>query len=561
MRKNIFTSVLTLSLGAIVSVSCSSKLGNLTADNFKVTPTPLELQGTQVPVTVYGTFPEKFMKKKAVVTVSPELRYANGKVLRGQSSTFQGEKVLGNGQTVNYKLGGQFTMRDAFNYTDEMHKSDLYLNFNAKVGKKTVQVPAVKVGYGIVATAGLYKKALEQGGGIIAPDSFQHIVKKKQEAGIKFLINQAQLRKSELKNNSVKEFIKLLKNISADAEKYNFSDVEVLAYASPDGGEKFNTELANKRQRESQKYVEEQLKKSKLTNNVTGEYTAQDWEGFQELVSASNIQDKELILNVLSMYKDPQEREEQIRNLSLGFQELAQEILPQLRRARMIINYEIVGRSDEKIAALYASTPDSLSADEILYHATHCKSIDQKEEAYKKCAQLYPNDYRAFNNVAAMEFAKGNLDATRSWVKRALAVNPNAGEAQSNLALAALKQGKLQEAEGYMAKAGNSNDLNRVQGAVNFVKGNYKKAAVDYKDVNNNMAALAQIMAKDYSAARATFNQIGENGDALTNYLHAVLSAREGNKFAAKSNLDDAIEKDPSLKQYAEDDLEFANIK
>lgn len=561
MRKNIFTSVLTLSLGAIVSVSCSSKLGNLTADNFKVTPTPLELQGTQVPVTVYGTFPEKFMKKKAVVTVSPELRYANGKVLRGQSSTFQGEKVLGNGQTVNYKLGGQFTMRDAFNYTDEMHKSDLYLNFNAKVGKKTVQVPAVKVGYGIVATAGLYKKALEQGGGIIAPDSFQYIVKKKQEAGIKFLINQAQLRKSELKNNSVKEFIKLLKNISADAEKYNFSDVEVLAYASPDGGEKFNTELANKRQRESQKYVEEQLKKSKLTNNITGEYTAQDWEGFQEIVSASNIQDKELILNVLSMYKDPQEREEQIRNLSLGFQELAQEILPQLRRARMIINYEIVGRSDEKIAALYASTPDSLSADEILYHATHCKSIDQKEEAYKKCAQLYPNDYRAYNNVAAMEFAKGNLDATRSWVKRALAVNPNAGEAQSNLALAALKQGKLQEAEGYMAKAGNSNDLNRVQGAVNFVKGNYKKAAVDYKDVNNNMAALAQIMAKDYSAARATFNQIGENGDALTNYLHAVLSAREGNKFAAKSNLDDAIEKDPSLKQYAEDDLEFANIK
>lgn len=561
MRKNIFTSVLTLSLGAIVSVSCSSKLGNLTADNFKVTPTPLELQGTQVPVTVYGTFPEKFMKKKAVVTVSPELRYANGKVLRGQSSTFQGEKVLGNGQTVNYKLGGQFTMRDAFNYNDEMHKSDLYLNFDAKVGKKTVQVPAVKVGYGIVATAGLYKKALEQGGGIIAPDSFQHIVKMKQEAGIKFLINQAQLRKSELKNNSVQEFIKLLKNISADAERYNFSDVEVLAYASPDGGEKFNTQLAGKRQRESQKYVEEQLKKSKLTNNVTGEYTAQDWEGFQELVSASNIQDKELILNVLSMYKDPQEREEQIRNLSLGFQELAKEILPQLRRARMIINYEVVGRSDEKIAALYASTPDSLSADEILYHATHCKSIDQKEEAYKKCAQIHPNDYRAFNNVAAMEFAKGNLDATRSWVKRALAVNPNAGEAQSNLALAALKEGKLQEAEGYMAKAGNSNDLNRVQGAVNFVKGNYKKAAVDYKDVNNNMAALAQIMAKDYSAARATFNQIGENGDALTNYLHAVLSAREGNKFAAKSNLNDAIEKDPSLKQYAEDDLEFANIK
>lgn len=561
MRKNIFSSVITLALGVMVTASCSSKLGNLSADNFKVTPTPLELQGTEVPVTIYGTFPEKYMKKKAVVTVIPELRYANGRKLRGQASTFQGEKVLGNGQTVSYALGGQFTMRDAFNYIENMHKSDLYLTFDAKVGKKKVDLPAVKVGYGIIATSGLYNQALRQGGGIIAPDSFQLICNRKQEAGIKFLINQAQLRQSELKNNSVQEFVKLLKSISADAERYNFQDVEVKAYASPDGGESYNMKLAEKRQIESRKYVEAQLKNAKLSNSVTGEYTAQDWEGFQELVRASNIQDKELILRVLSMYKDPQEREEQIRNLSMGFQELAKEILPELRRARMIINYEAVGRSEDKIEALYKTSPESLTVEEILYYAFLCPTIDQKEEVYKKCTDIYPNDYRAYNNVAAMEFAKGNFDATRIWAQRALNINPNAGECQSNLALIALSEGKLQDAEAYMAKAGSSTDINRVQGAINFAKGNYKKAALDYKNVNNNMAALTQIMANDYAQARATFNKIGENGDALTDYLHAILSAREGNKFAAKSYLNDALEKDPSLKKYAAEDLEFANVK
>ena len=553
--------LLLLSAASMMILSSCSKLGALSSDNFKVDPNPLETTAGQVPATINGMFPEKYMKKKATVTVIPELRYGNGQAVQGTGATFQGEKVQGNNQTISYKVGGNYSMKTNFKYVPEMQKSELYLTFDAYIGSKKVDVPAVKVADGIVATSELSGRTVKSAQASVAQDAYQRIIEHKQEANIKFLIQQATLRKSELKNNSVKEFVEMLKKINADKEGLNLKNVEVSAYASPDGGLKLNDKLAAQRQDNTEKFVNKTLKNTKVEAPVDAKYTAQDWEGFQELVSASNIQDKELILNVLSMYKDPQEREEQIRNLSLGFQELAQEILPQLRRARMIINYEIVGRSDEKIAALYASTPDSLSADEILYHATHCKSIDQKEEAYKKCAQLYPNDYRAYNNVAAMEFAKGNLDATRFWVKRALAVNPNAGEAQSNLALAALKQGKLQEAEGYMAKAGNSNDLNRVQGAVNFVKGNYKKAAVDYKDVNNNMAALAQIMAKDYSAARATFNQIGENGDALTNYLHAVLSAREGNKFAAKSNLDDAIEKDPSLKQYAEDDLEFANIK
>lgn len=556
MKRNLVNSIVVIATGVMTVTSCSQKLGALSADNFKVDPQPLELTGTQVPVTIYGTFPEKYMNKKAVITVTPELRNASGKVVRGEGTTFQGEKVLGNDQSVSYLLGGHYTMRDAFDYDDDMHKSDLYLTFDARIGTKAVTVPEVKVGYGVIATAGLYKKALLQGGGIIAPDTFQRIRKEKQEASITFLINQANLRQSELKNNSIQEFVKLLNSINNDAKRYNLGDIEVKAYASPDGGEKINTKLAQKRQSTSEDYVDAQLKKTNLATSITGEYTAQDWEGFQQLVSASNIQDKELILRVLNMYKDPEEREEQIKHLSLGFQDLTKQILPQLRRARMIINYEAVGRSDEEIASAYQSEPQSLSADEVLYYASTISDMDQKESIYKKCAELYPGDYRAYNNVAACEFAKNNDEGVKEWTSKALQINPQAGECQSNLSLVELKNGNLKEAEAYMAKAGNSNDVNRVQGAINFVKGNYKQAAADYKGVENNMAGLAQTMADDYSQARATFKAI-KNPDAMTSYLHSVCCYREGSVFSGTDLLKDALKKDPSLEKYAAEDLEF----
>ncbi len=556
MNKNLISNIVVIALGAVAFSSCSKKLGPLAAENFNVDPEPLELLGTQVPVTINGTFPEKYMHKKAVITVTPELRNAAGKVIRGEGVTFQGEKVLGNDQSISYLLGGHYTMRDAFDYSDDMHRSDLYLTFNAHIGKKFVYVPDVKVGYGVIATAGLYKKALIQGGGIIAPDTFQRIRKEKQEASITFLINQATLRQSELKNNSIQEFVKLLENINADAKRYNLGDIEVKAYASPDGSQDINTKLAVKRQSVSEDYVDAQLKKTNLATSITGEYTAEDWEGFQKLVAASNIQDKELILRVLNMYKDPEEREEQIKHLSMGFQDLTKQILPQLRRARMIINYESVGRSDEEIAADYASNPQSLSADEILYYASTIDNMDQKEAIYKKCAEIYPNDYRAFNNVAACEFSKNNDGEVRAWVNKTLQVNPRAGECQSNLALVELKNGNLKEAEAYMSKAGSSNDINRVQGAVNFVKGNYKQAAADYKGVYNNMAGLTQIMARDYSQGRATFKAI-KNPDAMTSYLHSVCCYREGSVFSGTDLLKEALQKDPSLKAYADEDLEF----
>lgn len=557
MQKNV---VLFLSAAALIALSsCSSKLGALSADNFNVVPNPLETEAGKVPTTINGKFPEKYMKKKAVVTVTPELRYGDGQTAKGQSATFQGEKVAGNDQTIQYKVGGSYTMKSNFNYVPEMQKSDLYLTFDAYVGKKKVEVPAVKVATGVISTSELYKKTLAGDGACIAPDSFQRVKTQKQEAQIKFLINQANLRKSEMKNNSVKEFVEMLKKINRDKEGLNIKDVEVLAYASPDGGVKFNDKLANQRQTASEKYVKNTLKSTKVNTDVAANYTAQDWDGFQKLVAASNLQDKDVILRVLSMYQDPEEREKQIRNMSAGFRELADGILPELRRSRLIINYETIGRSDEQIKEQYNADASKLSADELLYAAALEDNADAKEAIYKKAAELYPNDSRTFNNIAALEFAKGNNDAAQSYLNKALAADGNSAEANANKGLIALLNGNTTEAQNLISKANGANDLNKALGALNIANGKYAQAEESMKGVNSNTAALAQILNKNYAGAQTTLNNI-KNKNGLTDYLYAIINARQGNNSAASSYLKSALQKDPSLASYAANDLEFLNV-
>lgn len=541
--------------------SCSGKLKALSADNFNVTPNPLESKGGNVAVTINGTFPEKYMKKKATVTVVPQLRYGNGLSADGQAAKFQGEKVEGNDQTVAYKVGGNYTMKSNFKYVPEMQKSELYMTFDAYVGKKKVEVPAVKVANGVIATSELYKNTLAGSGAVIAPDTFQRVRDQRQEAEIKFLINQANIRKSEMKNNSVKEFVDLLKKINADKEGLNINNVEVLAYASPDGGEKLNDKLAGKRQSVSEKYAKQQLKNTKVKTDLTGKYTAQDWDGFQKLVAASNIQDKDVILRVLSMYQDPAEREKQIRNMSAGFRELADGILPQLRRSRMIINYETIGRSDDQIKQQYKDDATKLSVDELLYAASLEDNADAKEAIYKKTAEVYPNDYRAFNNIAALEFAKGNTADAQSYLSKAQSVDGNAPETNANLGLLALKDGKVSDAENYIAKATNAGEVGykKALGTLNLAKGDYAAAEQALSGQNNTTAALAQILNKNYSGAANTLNSI-QNKDAMVDYLQAILNARQGNNSAASTFLKSALQKDPSLAAYANNDLELSQV-
>ena len=556
-KKNLFI----LSAASVLLMSSCSKLGALSADNFNVIPDPLESQAGQVPATINGTFPEKYMKKKAVVTVVPELRYADGQVAKGQSATFQGEKVMGNDQTIAYKAGGRYSMKTSFTYVPEMQKSELYLTFDARIGKKSYNVPAVKVANGVVATSELYKRTLASENGVIAPDGYQRINEQKQEAAIKFLINQANIRKSELKNNSVKEFVKMLKKINADREGLNLKNVEIQAYASPDGGVKLNDKLAGNRQNVSEKYVKGTLKKQKMNADIDAHYTAQDWDGFQQLVSASNIQDKDVILRVLSMYKDPQEREQQIRNMSAGFRELADGILPELRRSRLIINYETIGRSDEQIEQQYKEDPSKLSTDELLYLSNlGSKSSAEQEAIFKTAAAQNSNDYRAYNNLAALALAKGDKATAQQYAQKAASVSNETPEAQANLGLIALINGNVQEAERAISKSANSENVKAALGALNIAKGNYAQAEKDFENVNSNTAALAQLLNKNYDAAAKTLNKVTDQ-NAMTDYLRAIVAARRGNKLEAASYLNEALKKDSSLKQYADNDLELSLLK
>ncbi len=558
MRNHLF---LSLSACAVLALSsCSSKLGELSADNFTVTPNPLEAQGGQVQATINGLFPAKYMKKKAVVTVTPELRY-DGQTTQGQSATFQGEKVTGNDQTISYEVGGRYTMKTSFTYVPEMQQSDMYLTFDAKVGNKQVDVPAVKVATGVLSTSELYKQTLMNAGGCIAPDSFQRTSAQKQEANIKFLVNQANLRKSELKSNSVQDFVQMLKQINADREGLNLKNVEIQAYASPEGGFSFNDKLANKRQGSTEDYVNKQLKAADLADaNVDAHYTAQDWEGFKQLVQASDIQDKDVMLRVLEMYKDPEEREQQIRNMSEGYQELATSILPELRRSRLIINYETVGRSDDQIKAQYADDPTQLSADELLYAAALESDASKKEEIYKKTAELYGDDYRAYNNLAALAFNSGDESAAKSYLEQAQSKNSSAAEPYANLGLIALKNGNTAEAEKNIANAIDANGFGEALGNLNIAKGNYADAVQNFGESTSNSAALAQILNKDYASAVSTLNN-NSNKDAMTDYLMAVALNRQGNTSSASQYLKQATSASSALEAYAAKDLEFSNLK
>ena len=542
--------------------SCGGGLKSLSADNFKVVPNPLETEGGQVQATINGMFPEQYMNRKAVVTVTPELRYTKNGVqqaLKGQSATFQGEKVMGNDQTISYLLGGHYTMKTAFPYEAAMQQSDLFLTFDAKVGKKEVKVPAVKVATGVIATSELYHQTVSSAQPCVAPDAFQRITEQKLDANVKFLIQQAELRKSELQSNSVQDFVKLLQQIARDQEGLNLSNVEISAYASPDGGLKLNEQLANKRQQNTESYVRQQLKNANLEGGISSEYTAQDWEGFQELVKASNIQDKDVILRVLSMYQDPQEREQQIKNMSQGFRELAEGVLPELRRARMTINYEVIGRDDEQIFNQYQQDASKLSVEELIYAASIANTDREREDILKTTARLYTQDARAYNNLGTLAMQQRNYEEAKRYFQQAQAVQ-KLPETSANLGLMALQQGDVQTAENLIAQSSGASGLAEALGNLHLAQGNYALAQQDFGYRPSNSAALAQLLNKDYARAQQTLKNI-KNPDGITDYLAAIVQARQENYDAAASFLRSALQKNPGLKTYADKDLELVKVQ
>ena len=551
MTKKLYLPLLMAMVVALFS-SCSKKMGELSADYFTVTPQVLEAVGGKVPATINGKFPEKYFNKKAVVEVTPVLKW-NGGEAKGQPATFQGEKVEGNDQTISYKMGGSYTMKTSFDYVPEMAKSELYLEFKATIGKKVVTIPAVKVADGVISTSELVNNTLGNANPALGEDAFQRIIKEKHDANIMFLIQQANIRSSELK--TAKEFNKEVANVNEAANK-KISNIEVSAYASPDGGVSLNTTLAENREGNTTKMLSKDLKKAKIDAPIDAKYTAQDWEGFQELVSKSNIQDKELILRVLSMYQDPAQREQEIKNISSVYKTLADEILPQLRRSRLTLNYEIIGKSDEEIAKLASSNPSELNVEELLYAATLTNDPAKQEAIYTQATKQFPNDYRAFNNLGKLAYQAGNVDKAESYFKKAASVNASP-EVNMNLGLVALAKGDKSAAESYLGKASGAKELGETMGNLYIAQGQYERAVNSFGDAKTNSAALAQILAKDYNKAKNTLAGV-EKPDAYTDYLMAVLGARTNNLSMLTSSLKSAVAKDSSLAKKAATDLEFA---
>ncbi|MDR0798954.1 MAG: hypothetical protein LBN18_04250 [Dysgonamonadaceae bacterium] len=551
LKKNYLPLLLTAVILTLFT-ACSSKLKPLAADYIQATPQPLELVAGKVPVTINMTFPANWFDQKATLTVIPVLRYEGGEAW-GESYTFQGEKVSGNGQVVPKKTGANAVLKSSFDYVPAMQSSQLYLTFKTKVGSKSVQLPDVKIADGVLATAGLLDAGSENPA--IAPDKFQRIIKEAHDANILFLIQQAELRSSELKKGAITDWKKTVKN--ANEAPNQSVDIEISSYASPDGGYQLNEKLAEKRETNTKSYLSKDLNKEKVNAPINARYTAQDWEGFKELVEKSNIQDKDLILRVLSMYSDSEQREREIKNISSVFNVLADEILPQLRRSRLTANVQIIGKSDEEIASLSTSNPKSLTVEELLYAATLAKTDAQKASIYETATKLFPNDPRGFNNLGVIEYAKGNIAQAETLFNKANQLAGSLPEANLNLGFTALTKGDKAQAEEYFGKAAGVGQMNNAVGYLAALNGNYAQAAQSYGNTVSNNAALAQILNKDYNKAQNILDAVAQP-DATTSYLKAIVGARTNNLNTVVSNLKTAVRMNPDLATKAIKDVEFA---
>lgn len=545
--------------GALLTLSsCGKKLGQFSSDYFTVNPNPLEVVGEKVPATVTARVPAKFFVKNAEVTVTPYLVY-NGTETASQAYSFQGEKVRGNAPVVSYDRGGTLTIPVSYNFTPDMAQSVLELAFNVRQGSKQYVLPRVRVANGVITTA-----ALADAAGVtpaLASDAFQRIINEKYAADIMFLINKANIRAGELKTDAMLELQKELLNANKDTSRV-IEEINISSYASPDGSYDLNRNLAEKREANTDAYMRGQLKKDKITEfgELTSQFTAEDWEGFQELVSKSNIQDKELILSVLSMYKDPEEREREIRNLSNVFEQLADVILPQLRYSRITASVNVIGRSDMEINRLVDSDPKALKVDEILYAATLTDDNARRKAIYTKATELYPDDYRTWNDLGLTQYVAGDYRNAAANFKKAASIAPASAEAQMNLGLIELLNKNYAKANQYFGSAAGVKELDDALGVYYLKNGDNAAAARAFGETKSNNAALAQILTKNYSKAKSTLAAIN-NPDATTFYLMAVLGARTNNQQMVTTNLRQAVRMDSSLATKAAKDLEFADFK
>lgn len=555
--KNQSLQTLGLAFAAVVGFSACNGLGKMVkkADTvtYTVTPQPLEMHGDSVAVAISGKYPAKYFAKKATLTITPKLGTAPLKPV-----TLVGESAQGNGTKIKFKEGGSFSYTDKVAYTPEMKNADLTINATGAIKSKTKDFPAKKIGEGTIVTPLLVKNDEK---GIVGKDNFQKVIPRKSESQIFFVINQSTVRPSELNSEemkTMKEFIK-----TGVGRGYQFKNMNISAYASPDGELSLNADLAEDRANSSTKAMQSEFKKSKLDaakeetffNKVT---TAEDWEGFKRLMEGSDIEDKDIILRVLTTYPDGEKREQEIKNISKTYTVIADKILPKLRRSVLTLNADEMSRSDERITQLANSTPDSLSVEELLYAATLTNDVNNKLTIYKAAEKQYAEDWRAANNVGYVYLMQNKAGEAEAQFQKADKLSANNPIVQNNLGIVARWKGDRKAAMEYYKKAsGAGSEVSNNMGVVHILNGDYSAAVAAYGATNSFNAALAKILNGTPDAAVSTIDNSPEKDDAMSYYLKAVAGARANKADQVVNNLKIAIQKDASIKETAKTDLEF----
>lgn len=553
MRKTKLVTLFLFSAIMLISISCSKKIDLFKGNLFTVTPSPLELRGTKVNAEIAGKIPAGWFKKDYVLKITPVLVYQGGES-SSETYVLQGENVKGNDIKINQKNGGLIKINASFGYVPEMKKSELYLYFAlSENGKLKGNIKPVKIADGVISTESL--SDISNISPSIAPDGFQYILKEAYDAEIMFLIQQANIRASQTNSTDIKEWEKIV----SDAEKDNKKNVsvEISTYSSPDGGYELNKKLSENREKNTESYLKKEFNKNKVDAPIYAQYTAQDWEGLKKLVSASNLQDKEVILRVVEMYQDPVTREKELKNIATVYTDLANTILPKLRKSRLTANVEIIGKTDEEIIAyVNRGNYGRLNVEELLYSAT-LPNVDPLK-IYEEVTILYPADYRAYNNLGAIALYNGDLNSANAYFTKANSLNSQAADVNANLALLALNENNLTKADQYLGKSAGATSINEIMGLSYLNKGEYEKAQSLFKGVNSNNAALAQILNKDYSEAQRTLNAI-QDKDGTTYYLNAIVNARVNNEQATLENLAAALNNGVELSDILQD-IEFSKI-
>ena len=554
MKQYLFRTLVVAGASSLLLASCASKF-KISSTGVNVDPNPLTVQGDAVKTRINFAFPKKSFPKKGTLRITPVLRYAGGEKW-GKAYDYQGDDVYGNEQVVFYKSGANAVLDFAVPYTLQMQKSELYLTFNGKVGKKSQKISAMKVADGVNATETL--ATVEGILPAIAPHGFQRVVKEMYDADILFQIQQANVRGSEINKEDVEEWRYTVQN-AKETPNQNVS-VEVQSYASPDGGKKLNEKLSENRERNTTAALKKEFKKQDMAGvAIDAHYTAQDWEGFRTLVEKSDLPDKDLVLRVLSMYPDPESREREIKNISVVFKQLADNILPKLRRSRLIANVEIIGKSDAEIQEFIAKAPGHLSAEELLYAAELTNSTTEKMRIYQIANQIFKKDYRAYNNIGALYFAQGKIKDAEAWFNKAATLQDNE-VTKLNRGLIALYHGDKEKAQDMISAAINTPELGQALAYLYLKQGEYMKAETAFGETVSNNAAVAQLLNGNYAKALKTLQKI-TTPSATTELICAIIAARTNDNNGVITALKSAIALDGSVAYQIADNLEFAKYK